>query len=74
MVVSGCTVISPIILLYIQAGQIMGGVKNKYAKYEAVGEQCVGRCATYLDQLDERFSISLPQFDLTNLNDEEKEI
>ena len=51
MVSQGCTISPPIISICIRCGWVMGGVKDKYLKYEATGDQYVGMCASGLNQL-----------------------
>ena len=42
----------------------MGGVKDKYLKYEATGDQYVGMCASGLNQLIKEFAVTPAYFDL----------
>ena len=42
----------------------MGGVKYKYLKYEAAGDQYVDRCASGLNQLSKEFAVTPTYFDL----------
>ena len=70
MVAAGCTVSPPIVSLCIRAGWVMGGVKDRYLKYESAGDQYVGRCASGLDQLSKNFAVSPPYFDFSSLEDE----
>jgi phage-related protein len=71
MVAGGCTVSPPIISLCIRAGWKMGGVKEKYLKYEAAGDQYVGRCAAGLNQLTKEFAVSPPHFDFTEAGEDD---
>ena len=49
----------------------MGGVKDKYLKYEAAGDQYVGRCASGLNQLRKEFAVTPAYFDFFGeINDE----
>ena len=49
----------------------MGGVKDKYLKYEAAGDQYVGRCASGLNQLSKYFAMTPAYFDFFGeINDE----
>jgi hypothetical protein len=57
MVAFRSTVSPPIVSLYISAGWVMGGVKEKYLKYKAAGDQFVGKCATGINQLCKTFSV-----------------
>ena len=57
----------PIITLCIQAGWILGGVKDKYLFREKAGDQYVGCCASCLDQQKKEFAVSPPYFDFTEL-------
>ena len=50
MVAEGYTVSLLIVLLCIQAGWVLGGVKDKYLFLENTGDQYVGRCVSCLDQ------------------------
>ncbi len=69
MVASGCTVSPPLISLCLRAGWVLGGVLMRYLKYEAAGDQYVGRCASGLDQLCSGFAISPPYFDFSLVSD-----
>lgn len=72
MVTSGCTVSHPIVSVCIQCGWVMGGVKDRYLKYEAAGDQYVGQCATGKSQLSTNFAKLTPYFDfLLIANDDE---
>jgi hypothetical protein len=64
-VCSGCTMSPPIVSVCIRAGWTMGGVKDRYLKYEAAGDQFVGRCAAGLDLLSKDFAISPPHWDFS---------
>ena len=55
MVSAGCTVYPPISVIFIWAGCILGGVKNKYLYRENTGDQYFGCCFSYLDQLKIHF-------------------
>ena len=70
MVASGCTVSPPIVSLCIRCGWVMGGVKDRYLKYEGAGDQYVGKCACGLDQLTKEFAISPAYFDYSHIEDE----
>ena len=70
MVAAGCTVFPPIVSICIQAGWVMGGVKDRYFKRESTGDQYVGRCAADIDQLSKLFAISPPYFDVTSMEEE----
>ena len=69
VVAAGCTVSPPIVSICVQAGWVMGGVKDRYLKRESAGDQYVGRCAAGLDQLSKEFAVSPPYFDFTDIND-----
>ena len=56
MVAAGCTVYLPIVALCIQAGWVLGGVKDKYLFRDRSSDQYVGRCDSCLDQLKKEFS------------------
>ena len=60
IVVSGCTVSSPIVIICIRACWTMGGVKDWYLKRESAGDQYVGRCAAGMDQLSKSFDTPPP--------------
>jgi len=62
---AGCTVGPPVASICIRAGWSMGGVRDKYMKYEAAGDQFVGRCASCLDLLSKEFAISPPYWDFS---------
>lgn len=68
---SGCTMSPPIVSVCIRAGWTMGGVKDRYLKYEAAGDQFVGRCAACLDLLSKDFAISPPYWDFSVASDGE---
>ena len=40
----------------------MGGVKDKYLKHKATGDQYVGRCASGLNQLRKEFAVTPAYF------------
>jgi len=65
---AGCTVSPPLVSLCLRAGWVLGGVLMRYLKYEAAGDQYVGRCASGLDQLTSEFAISPPYFDYTDVS------
>ena len=67
MVAAGCTVSPPMTSLCIRAGWVLGGVRDKYFKHQNAGDQCVGRCATGLDQTSKSFAVSPPFFDFGKL-------
>ena len=49
----------------------MGGVKDKYLKYEAAGDRYVGRYASGLNQLSKEFAVTPAYFDFFGeINDE----
>ena len=62
----------PIVALYILAGWVLGGVKDKYLFSEKAGDQYAGRCTSCLDQLKKEFAVSPPYFDFTKLFEIEK--
>lgn len=66
---SGCTMSPPIVSVCIRAGWTMGGVKDRYLKYEAAGDQFVGRCAACLDLLSKNFAVSPPYWDFSTSGD-----
>ena len=45
----------------------MGGIKNKYLRFAAAGDQYAGRCASLLNQNDKTFAVSPPYFDYTSI-------
>lgn len=59
----------PIVSVCICAGWMMGGVKDRYLKYEAAGDQFVGRCAACLDLLSKNFAISPLHWDFSEYHD-----
>jgi len=66
---AGCTMSPPIVSVCIRAGWVMGGVKDRYLKYEAAGDQFVGRCAACLDLLSSHFAVSPPHWDFSVSHD-----
>jgi len=66
---AGCTMSPPIVSVCIRCGWVMGGVKDRYLKYESAGDQFVGRCAACLDLLSSEFAIFPPHFDFSASND-----
>ena len=49
----------------------MGGVKDKYLKYNAAGDQYFGRCASGMNQLSKTFAVTPAYFDsFGEINDE----
>ena len=69
MVASSCTVSPHIFSMFVRAGWVMEGVKDRYLKRESVGEKYVGYCAAGLDQLSKRFDISPPYFYFTGISE-----
>ena len=67
MVGTGCT---PIVSTRVRTGWKMGGVKDKYFKRENAGDQYVGRCASYLNQIEKEFAVTPPYFDFTHIGNE----
>ena len=57
MVSAGFTISPPIVSVCFRCGWVMGGVKYKYLKYEAAGDQYVVRCASGLNQLSKEFTV-----------------
>ena len=57
----------PIVSVCLRAGWTIGRVKERYLKYEASGDQLVGRCLSGIDPQNKQFSISPVYF--YNLND-----
>ena len=41
----------------------MGGIKDKYLKYEAAGDQYSGRCAAGMNQMSKDFAVTPAYFD-----------
>jgi len=72
MVASGCTVSPPIGSICIRVGWSMGGVKDRYIKFESAGDHYVGRCAACLDQTTKEFAVSPPFFDYSPLPVEQR--
>jgi hypothetical protein len=64
-IAAGSTMAPPITSLCIRAGWTMGGVKDRYLKYEAAGDQFVGRAAACLDLLSKHFAVSPPHWDFS---------
>ena len=74
MITGGCTVCPPIISICLRVGWSYGTVKERYLKYEAAGDQYVGRCASGANQMSKEFGSSPPYFDFTELENEEERI
>ena len=55
MVATGCTLYPPIVVLFIWAGWVFGGVKDNYLFRDRSGDKYAGRCASCLDQLKKGF-------------------
>ena len=45
----------------------MGEVKDKYLKRENVGYQHIGRCVSYLNQLEKEFDVAPPYFSFAHI-------
>ena len=63
---SGCTISPAMAAICNRAGWALGGSRDKYIKYEAAGDQFLGRTLCGLDPLSISFSVSPPFFDLGN--------
>jgi hypothetical protein len=61
---SSCTISPAMAAIFNCAGWALGGSRDKYIKYEAAGDQFLGRTLCGLDPLSITFSISPPFFDL----------
>jgi hypothetical protein len=61
---SGCTVSPSMASICNRAGWKMGGTRDKYIKYEAAGDQFLGRTLCGLNSLVKEFSVSPPFFDM----------
>ncbi|KAL3769767.1 hypothetical protein ACHAWO_011295 [Cyclotella atomus] len=61
----GVTVSPPIASICIRANWKMPGVMNRYIRFEAVGDQYVGRSVSGRDRLTEDFAESCPYFDFS---------
>ena len=72
-VTAGCTVGPPIVSVCVRMGWAMGGVKDRYLKLSAAGDQYTGRCAAGLDVCSKKFGISNPYFDFSSLSGTEKQ-
>lgn len=70
----GITSSPPIASICIRANRKMPGVMNRYIKYEAAGDQYVGRCVSGRNRLGKRFAESLPYFDFSESGTLEKEV
>ena len=64
-VACGVTSSPPIASICIRANWKMPGVMNRYIKYEAAGDQYVGRCVSGHSRLGKGFAESLPYFDFS---------
>jgi hypothetical protein len=69
----GVTVSPPIASICIRANWKMPGVMNRYIRFEAVGDQYVGRSVSGCDRLTEDFAESCPYFDFSQYKPAEKE-
>ena len=72
MLSSGSTFCPPIVTLYIWAGWVLGGVKDKYLFREKSSDHYAGLCTSCLDQLKKEFAVSPPYLDFTKLCEIEK--
>lgn len=70
----GITSSPPIASICIRANWKMPGVMNRYIKYEAAGDQYVGRCVSGRNRLDKRFAESIPYFNFSGYNALDKEV
>ncbi|KAL3778149.1 hypothetical protein ACHAWO_010885 [Cyclotella atomus] len=73
-VASGITSSPPIASICIRANWKMPGVMNRYIKFEAAGDQYVGRCVSGRNRLGTRFAESIPYFDMSEYSPIEKEL
>ena len=53
-----------IVSIFIRAGWVMGGVKDRYVKYKFSGDQYFGRCASGIDQNSKKIDFSPPLVEL----------
>ena len=68
---SGSTACPPSVAVNLRAGWAMGGVQDRYFRYEAAGDQYVGRTVSGLPLMQPQFAILPPCFkELTDLVDE----
>ena len=74
MVSSGCTVAPPMVSVCIRTGLVMGGVKDRYLKYESAGDQYVEQCTTGKNPLSKRFAALCPYFDVSSLENESEQL
>jgi hypothetical protein len=65
---SGCTVCASMSAICNRAEWKLGGTRDKYIKYEAAGDQFLGRTLCGLNSLTKEFSMSPPFF---NMNEQE---
>mmetsp|Transcript_13416 Transcript_13416/g.25176 ORF Transcript_13416/g.25176 Transcript_13416/m.25176 type:complete len:440 (-) Transcript_13416:928-2247(-) len=61
---SGCTVSPSMSAICNRAGWKMGGSRDKYVKYEAAGDQFLGRVLCGLNPLLQEFALSPPFFNM----------
>lgn len=59
---SGCTISPSMASICNRAGWKLGGTRDKYIKYEAAGDQFLGRVLCGLNPLSKEFSLSPPFF------------
>jgi hypothetical protein len=69
----GVTVSPPIASICIRANWKMSGVMNRYIRFEAAGDQYVGRSVSGRDRLSEDFAESCPYFEFSQYEPAEKE-
>lgn len=61
---SGCTICPSMSSICNRAGWKLGGTRDKYIKYEAAGDQFLGRTLCGLNSLTKEFSLSPPFFNM----------
>lgn len=61
---SGCTISPSMSAICNRAGWKLGGSRDKYIKYEAAGDQFLGRTLCGLNPLTKEFSLSPPFFNM----------
>ena len=70
---TGCTVSPPMASICLRACWTLGGVNDRYIKYEKAGDQYVGRVVSGLPVLGKEFAVSPPHFDFSTCENEVEE-
>ena len=71
-VATGSTACLPISSICLRANWAMPGVLNRYIKYEAAGDQFVGKCVSDRKRTSTKFAASPAYFDFSALDSKER--